>query len=755
MTKSSIHLQARVFASLLLLIHLLAPGCVYAQRNTRRQTDAPLAWPQVTKQMKPWTRWWWHGSIVNQKDLTTELEKYRQAGLGGVEITPIYGVKGDENRFIKFLSPQWMEMLEHSLREAARLGIGVDMATGTGWPFGGPWVGDADAPKYFVHKKYELKSGERLNEPVAYVQRSLLRAVGRHAHTSEIKDPVSANENLQALALDQVRFKKPLPLQALMAYSSKDETLNLTDKVDANGKLNWIAPAGDWTLYALFQGWHGKMVERAAPGGEGNVIDHFSAGALKNYLEKFDAAFAGRDAKLLRAFFNDSYEVDDAEGDANWTANFFDEFRARRGYDLREHLPALAGQTSAEKDARILYDFRETISDLLLEEFTITWRRWAAGRGAVVRNQAHGSPANILDLYAASDIPETEGTDIVRMKFASSAANVTGKTLASAEAATWLNEHFTSTLGDVKNAVDLYFLGGINHVVYHGTPFSPSSEEWPGRLFYAAVHFGPTNSFWNDFSALNEYIARTQSFLQAGRADNDVLLYYPIHDRWSERGKEMMIHVGGGHDSGITLDDAQEMLNNGYTFDLISDRQLADVSFTGNSLRAGGLSYKVVVLPESRFIPLRTFEKLVELARQGATIITVKNLPSDVPGWGNLARRRNTLRQSVARLRFERTDDAGIERANMASGRFLRGDDLKRMLSVAGVRRETMTDHGLQFVRRKHGTGNFYFILNPSDKPLDNWVPLQTSAKSVAIFDPMREEAGLASLRATAGGGQE
>ncbi|HVF87983.1 MAG TPA: glycosyl hydrolase, partial [Pyrinomonadaceae bacterium] len=685
MTKSSTRLQARGLISLLLLIHLLAPGGVYAQTITRRRPAAPLAWPQVTKGMKPWTRWWWLGSVINQKDLTTELEKYRRAGLGGVEITPIYGVKGDEHRFINFLSPQWMEMLEHSLKESARLGIGVDMATGTGWPFGGPWVGDSDAPKYFVHKTYNLKGGGRLDEPVSYVQRPLVRAVGRRVQISELKDPISANENLQTLALDQVRFEKPLPLQALMAYSDEGETLNLTDKVDRNGTLNWVAPAGDWSLYALFQGWHGKMVERAAPGGEGNVIDHFSAGALKNHLERFDQAFAGHNAKSLRAFFNDSYEVDDADGDANWTANFFDEFRARRGYDLREHLPALAGKASPEKDSRVLYDFRETISDLLLDEFTVTWRRWAAGKGAIIRNQAHGSPANILDLYAASDIPETEGTDIVRMKFASSAANVTGKTLASAEAATWLNEHFTSTLGDVKNAVDLYFLGGINHVVYHGTPFSPPGEEWPGRLFYAAVHFGPTNSFWNDFSTLNKYVARTQSFLQSGRADNDVLLYYPIHDRWSERGKEMMVHVGGGHDSGITLDDAQEMLNSGYTFDLISDRQLANVLFTGKSLRAGGLSYKVVVLPESRFIPLKTFEKLVGLARRGATIIVVKSLPSDVPGWGNLDGRRTTLRQSIARLRFERTNDAAIERANVGSGRFLRGDDLKRILSVAGV----------------------------------------------------------------------
>ena len=57
------------------------------------------------------------------------------AGLGGVEITPIYGVRGFEDRNVAFLSPRWMELLSHTGREAQRLGLGVDMATGTGWPW--------------------------------------------------------------------------------------------------------------------------------------------------------------------------------------------------------------------------------------------------------------------------------------------------------------------------------------------------------------------------------------------------------------------------------------------------------------------------------------------------------------------------------------------------------------------------------------------------------------------------------------------
>jgi len=105
--------------------------------------------------------------------------------------------------------------------------------------------------------------------------------------------------------------------------------------VRGDGRLDWTAPPGAWTLHALFLGDHGKLVERAAPGGEGNVIDHFAVGPIRGYLRRFDEAFAGRPLDGLRAFFNDSYEVDDAAGESNWTPLLFDEFEKRRGYDLR------------------------------------------------------------------------------------------------------------------------------------------------------------------------------------------------------------------------------------------------------------------------------------------------------------------------------------------------------------------------------------------------------------------------------------
>jgi hypothetical protein len=744
--RSSSYFQ--MFALLVLL-------CLSNLVCAREQSYQQLAWPPVTKETRPWTRWWWMGSIVNKKDLTDQMEQYSKAGLGGLEITPIYGVKGYEDRFINYLSPTWMEMLVHTLKEAGRLDMGIDMATGNGWPFGGQWVGANDVCRNVVRKTYTLKAGQSLDESVTYIQRPMVRAIGRRLNISEIKEPISANESLQALALEQVRFEKPLPLQALCAYSDQGQILNLTDKINAEGKLDWTAPAGNWKLYAVFEGWHGKMVERAGPGGEGNVIDHFSAKALVDYLSHFDRAFTGYDVSSMRAYFNDSYEVDDAAGESDWTGDFFEQFEKRRGYDLRDHLPALFGDDSSEKNIRVICDYRETISDLLLEQFTIPWLKWAQSKGATTRNQAHGSPANILDLYAASGIPETEGADILKFKFASSAAHVTGKRLASSESATWLDEHFTATLAEVKKALDKYFLGGVNHICYHGTTFSPVGEAWPGWLFYASVHFGPTNSFWKDFPALNRYVARCQSFLQSGRPDNDVLLYFPIYDRFSQRGRSLLQHFSGGAIGTDARNVGQTMLDAGYTFDFVSDRQIAKLKFAGNSLQTGNISYKTIVLPECRFIPLETFEKLVELAQNGATIVVHNSLPDDVPGWGNLDKRQDAFQKLISGIRFTKAGDSRIQSAQVGRGKFLLGNNLDQLLIEAGVKRESMVDQKLRFVRRRYSTGRFYFIINTNGESFDGWIGLQGNPKSVAMFNPMFETKGMAAIRSSENGDSE
>lgn len=713
------------------------------------QAAAQLQWPATTHQTKPWTRWWWQGSAVTNAELSRHLQLYQQAGIGGVEITPIYGVKGAEQEFIDFLSPAWMDRLQHTLQEAQRLDMGVDMATGTGWPFGGPWIQYDHACKQVVPKTWEVAQGESISEKITLLQQPMMRGThGGKIDLNTVKDPIESNTNLQQLALDQIKFEKPLRLIAVMAYPADGSpAMDLTHLVQPDGTLAWQAPT-PCTVYALFMGWHGKMVERAAPGGEGNVIDHFSREAIDTYFARFNAAFAGKNISSLRSFFNDSYEVDDARGQSNWTPAFFEEFEQRRGYNLRQHLPELFAQQGSEKSNRVLYDYRETLSELLLEKFTIPWANWAKEHKAMVRNQSHGSPGNTMDLYAAVDIPETEGEDILRFKFATSAANVTGKPLVSAEAATWLGEHFTSTLADARHSMDRYFIGGVNHIVYHGTSYSPANDPWPGRLFYAAVHFHPNNPFWQQFPALNKYVERVQSFLQAARPNNDVLVYYPYADAQMQRGRDLLKHYdamrpefNGTHFQAIS----EWMLAQGYAFDFISDRQVQAVQCRNGLLLTGGVQYKTILLPANSYIPLATLQHLLQLVRQGAQLLVYKQLPGSVPGLHRYQAQNAELQNLLAALPFEAKGP--VQHASLGLGKVLMAQDAGVLLQAGNVRQETLALSGLQYVRKQYKEGHVYFIANHTGQPFAGYLTLQVPHHSAALYNAMTGAMGMATVQ--------
>jgi len=732
---------------------LIACLCLCWAGSSLAQPVVEPKWPDITREAKPWARWWWEGSAVRPVDIAASLDRYSKVNIGGLEITPIYGVKGYEDRFLDFLSPRWMEMLQYTLTEAKKRGVGIDLANASGWPFGGPWVGPEDACKNIAYKYYTLKAGQRLEEKVAAIQTPMSRSIGTRIAPEDLKEPLSANGNLQEIAFEQVRFAKPLPLVALMAFDQNGRSVDLSSRVDAQGTLNWVAPEGEWGLYALFMGWHGKMVERAAPGGEGNVIDHFSAGAIDRYLAYFDKAARGYDLSYLRYYFNDSYEVDDAQGESNWTPDLFEQFRTRRGYDLRLHLPALLSRDEPGKNARVLHDFRQTINDLLIDEYSKHWQSWAAAQGKGIRNQAHGSPANILDVYAVSDVPEIEGNDLLRIKSAPSASHVTGKKLTSSESATWLGEHFHSTLGDVKGAMDLFLLGGVNHTFYHGANFSPEDAPFPGWLFYAAVHFTHHNPFWNDFGKFNQYIARCQSFLQSGKPDNDILLYFPASDVWSTPGNAMLEHFDGLNarfNGTSTRISADSLLKRGYAWDYVSDKMiLNNLSFRDGAIHTGGTTYQVIYVPECRYMPSETVDRLMELAAQGATVVVHRALPAQVAGFHNWEARTEAYAAQKAQLRFVRTA-LGVQRAPLGKGAFLLGNDIELLMKEARVRRESLYDSGLQCIRRRLDNSTVYFIKNTSTETIRTWVPLASGFQSAALFDPMTETKGYAYVRGNA-----
>ena len=608
-------------------------------------------WPTPLPEAKAGTRWWWLGSAVDKPNLEWNLSEYARVGIGAVEITPLYGVQGNEKNELQFLSPQWMQALKDVQDISREKGIEVDMNCGTGWPFGGPLVPieEAACKAVFIDTLIHAKSVD----------------------VNTISLPVPEKERPYA------------KLQCIKVFPT--------------------GQADQWRVIAVYASRTRQKVKRAAPGGEGWVIDHFDRQAVKHYLDRFEQAFASSGVPYPHTFFNDSYEV----YHANWTPTLFDEFLKRRGYDLRNHLPELLGYR--DDGNQVLSDYRETLSDLLYENFTLQWVAWSHSHGVQVRNQAHGSPANLLDLYAAVDIPEIEGfglsefgikglrtdpgmtrknySDLSMLKYAPSAAHVMGKPFTSSETFTWLTEHFRTSLSQMKPDLDLMFAAGVNHVFFHGSCYTPKDDPWPGWKFYASIDMSPTNSIWRDAPFLMQYIERCQSFLQMGKPDNDFLVYLPVHDMWKQRTKELLmqfdIHAMDKH-APTFIQSILRIDSLGYDCDYISDRQLEKVTLQDNLLvTEGSTRYKGIIIPT------------------GTTISPA--LKALLSRWSSLV---------------------------------VYGEDATAMALLAKAEPMKSQLH-LRSIRRQNDTGYHYFIANLTPNDICQDVALAVPFNSATWYDPM------------------
>ncbi len=612
------------------------------------------------------------GNAVNEADITSQLEQFAKAGLGGVHIIPIYGVKGFEKKFIPFLSDRWLAVFAHTVHEGKRLGMGVDLTTGTGWPFGGPGISHAMAAK-----KWEI-----------------------------------VNEKLTSVLTNQ-------------------------------------------------------QVKRPAPGGQGLVIDYFSKQAVDQYLRRFDSTLNQKPEKP-RAVYNDSYEV----YGANWTDNFLTEFKTRRGYDLNSQLAAFLDTTQTATSILVHQDYHQTLAELLLDGFAKPWANWAHKAGYRTRNQAHGSPGNLIDLYAAADIPETESFGSSRfpipglrvdanyevdrfgtpnplaMKFASSAANLTGKPLVSSETGTWLANHFQVSLSQIKPQVDELFASGINHIFYHGIPYSPPSEGWPrvdspGWLFYASTNYGPTSHFWPHLPLLNHYIERCQTRLQSSKPDNDVLVYFPIHDLWTTQAKS----AGGIHQLEVHHVErwllpqpfgrlCEQLTEHGYSFDYVSDALLNNLTATKQGVRsASGATYQVILVPRTTYIPETSLRQLTRLAQQGVRVIFDGQLPKQASGFHTHQERTVVVQQLNKTLKK-------LPTVTVTS-------DLFGTMNQLSVRVEGWASEGLSFIRKRRTTSGKktsgvtdttqYFITNLGNRFHQNWITLSATGH-VTGYDPLTNQ---------------
>ncbi|MCR5414920.1 MAG: hypothetical protein K6F50_09395, partial [Kiritimatiellae bacterium] len=510
-------------------------------------TLLPVDFPAPTPETKPWGICHCLGNAIEPAELEKEMARWADAGLGGVRLIPIYGAKGYESKYVEFMSPKYVELLKEANRIAAAKGMKVDLSFGAGWCFGGK----ATPPELGAQGLKVLKPGDK--EPKRF----------------------------------KVLFEKDGT--RLVAYPT------------------------------------GQKVKRAQALDAGPMLNPFSPAALKAHLTLFKN-LDGVEEAYPRATFHDSFEY----YNAGWSDEFPDLFKKYRGYDITDHLAELAGFGEKEAIAKVKADYRETLSDILVKETFPIWTEWCKERGILTHNQAHGAPANLLEFYSIADTPETEmfgrgGRDkftsrfddrfkegdrsILMSKFASSAAHLTGKKSTSAESFTWMAEHFCETPEETKAFGDLLFLSGVNRLYYHATVYSPDSAPWPGWCFYAASELNPRNPIWRDIKPLNDYFTRVQSFLAEAVPDNDVLLYWPINDQWTDpEGFESLMTVHAHWMEDIPFGKlARRLWDGGWQFDYVSDSFLTDEIVS---------RYKAIVVPEAKVMKPEAIARLNGLSKK-------------------------------------------------------------------------------------------------------------------------------------------
>lgn len=654
------------------------------------------------------------GNIVTEESIDQQLASFKESGFGGVCIISTYGVNKYESRQITYRSVEWYRLLQHAVQKARKLNMGVDLSLSSAWPFGGPQVTVQTAAKRLKSHKSYILSGA--------IEKQI------------IDDP--ENEFMVSAS----------------AFTEAGDYLNLLPYIK-KGILKTQMPPGTWNLHVVTGSYTGQMVKRSSPGGEGFVLDHFSKEAVTAYLDDFDKDISGMGG--IRSVFNDSYEVYDAD----YTPAIMEEFEDRRGYSPLPYMHLLLDTSDSEISDRFLCDYRITMAELLNENFLGTWAQWSHKNGFLVTEQAHGSPANIIDLYGSADIAMTESfgpscfnipgvrvdpdtkrepykrPDKLFMKFSSSASNICGNRLTSCETATWLTNHFRTALSQVKPQIDEIFISGINHIQLISATNVPKDAPYPGWVFYPAPDFGPRSALYDYLPDLSGYIARTQHYLQNSTPDNDILVYFPASDYFTEVPKDlgvlgMMNHIttkwGENHPFTKTI---RELWMKGFSFDYITDNQILGLEVKDKVIKSkGGARYCAIVIPACKRIPLETMDKFLEIAHQGANIIFDSKVPSDVPGLKDLEQKLNMLNiKSSALLNYSSVSIS---------------DNLKKTLLAIGCIKEDFGELGLEFIRKNSPDGKIYFIANLDTIFRRQLVRIGCPSSCMEVIDPVTGKKG-------------
>lgn len=518
------------------------------------------------------------------------------------------------------------------------------------------------------------------------------------------------------------------------ALRSAQEAVVLTDRIDSQGRLRWSAPPGNWTVIRYVVMNTGERLKVPSPNSDGWATDHFSAEATQAHMDhvlgKLAETFPDVKASGLRNLYLASYEV----VGLIWSPGFLDDFKRLRGYDMTPYLPAIFGATVGGEDitARFLFDYRKTLSDVLISAYYRAAGESARKAGLGIKSEAggpgppiHNVPVDSLLANAAVDEIQGEfwpfrpdAHSLWVVKETASAGHLYGKPRIHMESFT-SSHHWYEGPGDLKESADRVFCEGANHVVWHTWSHAPPDSGQPGWVYGAGTHINRNVTWWPKIRPFIDYLSRSSFLLQRGKFVGDVLYYY-----------------GDGGFKFVPPRTPQPGLGRGFDYDFTN----SDVILNRLTVRNGrfvlpdGTNYSVLVWPDQDDAHPAVLEKVEQLVAAGGTLIGPK--PRRAAGLEGYPTSEDRVRKVAARLWGDLDGKARTSRAH-GKGRVYWGRTPAEVLSEMKIGPDFTGHEALDFTHRRDGSADLYFVRNTQRNPLAAKAVFRVTGRQPELWDPV------------------
>ena len=721
--------MTRFTAILAILTIILIPRITCSAILATGNTALEMGFMRPPDSAKPQVWWHWMNGNISKEGIHADLEAMKHVGIGGATI--VNADCGIPAGPVKYGTQEWYAMVKYAISEATRLGLDLCLENCAGWSSsGGPWNTPEHAMQFTTISETSVKG------PVTFsgklVQPTTKLNFYRDIAVLAIPKPDGKESRFEGLGGKAAYERVDSSLQTELNPDTTgaipvNNIINLTTKMQADGTLNWQAPAGDWVILRIGHTPTGKENHPAPAEGTGPECDKLSAEAARAHwagmMGKVIQDAGAMVGKGLTTTLIDSYEVHSQ----NWTEKFAQEFKARRGYDITPWLVTLTGRVvqSPEYTERFLWDFRRTICELFTQNYAGEFAKMSHESGIKLAIEPYGDGVfEDFSYGGAADIPMGEfwsgGGAEGTTKLAASIAHTYGRKYVAAESFTaeeskgrWQNDP-----ASLKALGDQVYCMGINRFVFHRYAHQPWLNRLPGMTMGPwGFHFERTITWWDQSQAWLSYLARCQYMLQEGQFVADALYF-------------------NGESQPVSMRAGDPALPKGYDYDACS-REIVMNSLSvkdGRLVLASGMSYRVLILPPDRVMTLPLLQKLQQLVKDGAIIIGP--MPLHTPGLEGFPQSDTEMKTITAAL-WGDCNGTTVTSHTYGKGRIIWGQKMDVVFSALNLKPDFESGTAkIPFIHRQKDNADYYFLCNPAGRSVIADLLFRMSGKTAELWNP-------------------